>query len=236
MHSALSSLAVISVSGVVAFQAAPPAAPPAGRPSGASPSGGVAGGDSAAAVDWKTRSIWTLETKTLEGAPVKLSQYQGKVALVVNVASKCGMTPQYEALQALAEEYKDKGVVVLGFPCNDFGNQEPGSATEIRDFCTSRFKITFPLFDKVSVKPGEQQSPLYRALEAKTGKTPRWNFGKYLVSPDGVTAEYFDSKVAPDSKELRAAIDKAIAAAGTAPGGKPAERPAGKPEQKPDQK
>lgn len=162
-------------------------------------------------MDWKTRSIWTLEVKDLEGKPVKLSTYQGKVALVVNVASKCGYTPQYAGLEKLAEEFKDKGLVVLGFPCNDFGNQEPGTPEEIREFCTSRYKVTFPLFEKISVKPGEKQAPLYKALEAKTGSAPRWNFGKYLVSRDGVKAEFFDSKVAPDAKELREAIARMLA-------------------------
>ena len=180
-----------------------PAAPPAGTPATKAPAAGEP--------DWKTLSIWTLETKTLEGQPANLSAYAGKVALVVNVASQCGLTPQYAGLEALAAEFKDKGLVVLGFPCNDFGGQEPGTAKEIRDFCTANYKVSFPLFAKVSVKPGEQQAPLFKALEARTGKTPRWNFGKYLVSRDGVRTQFFDSKVTPDARELREAIEKALA-------------------------
>jgi len=163
------------------------------------------------AEEWKSRSIWTIECTTLEGEPAALSAYEGKVALVVNVASRCGMTPQYAALEKLAAEYKDRGVVVLAFPCNDFGNQEPGTAQEIREFCTTRYKVTFPIFAKVSVKSGEQQAPLYQALQAKTGATPKWNFGKFLVSRDGTRAQFFDSRVAPDAKELREALERLIA-------------------------
>jgi glutathione peroxidase len=161
--------------------------------------------------DWRTRSLHEIELKTLEGKPARLSAYQGKVAVIVNVASECGYTPQYEGLEKLSKELKDKGVVVLGFPCNDFGGQEPGTPREIRDFCTSRYQVTFPLFEKVSVKPGESQSVVYKALEAKTGKLPKWNFGKYVVSKDGRQAEFFDSKATPESKELREAIDRALA-------------------------
>jgi glutathione peroxidase len=163
------------------------------------------------AEDWKTRSLYTLETRTLEGEPVKLEAYKGKVTLVVNVASRCGYTPQYEGLENLYKEFKDRGLVVLGFPCNDFGNQEPGTPGEIREFCTSNYQVTFPLMEKVTVKPGEKQSVVYAALQAKTGQLPRWNFGKYLVSRDGVRATFFDSKVAPEDKELREALDRALA-------------------------
>jgi glutathione peroxidase len=178
---------------------------------------------------WKTRSLWSLETSTLEGEPIALATFEGKVALIVNVASKCGLTPQYTALEKLATEYREKGLVVLAFPCNDFGNQEPGTAEEIRTFCTSRHGITFPIFAKVSVKPGETQAPLFKALEVKSGATPRWNFGKYLVSRDGTRAQFFDSKVTPDAKELRAAIDRLLAEPSPPPATAPC--PASPPEQ-----
>jgi glutathione peroxidase len=168
--------------------------------------------ESAPAEEWKARSMYTIETRTLEGEPLKLSRYQGKVALVVNLASKCGLTPQYEGLEALYREFKDRGLVVIGFPCNDFGGQEPGTPEEIRSFCTSRYQVTFPVMEKISLKAGKDQSVVYRALEAKTGKLPRWNFGKYLVSRDGTKAEFFDSKLAPESTGLRAAIERALAA------------------------
>ncbi len=187
---------LLAILGLAAVRATPPAPAPApGKP---------------AQDDWKTRSLYTIETKTLEGKPAKLSAYQGKVALVVNLASECGYTPQYEGLEKLFREFKDKGLVILGFPCNDFGGQEPGTPKEIRDFCTSRYQVTFPLFEKVSVKPGEKQSVVYKALEAKTAKLPKWNFGKYLVSRDGTTAAFFDSKATPDGKELREAIERAL--------------------------
>jgi glutathione peroxidase len=185
---------LLSILGLAVVQAA--------SPSTAKPSG----------EDWKTRSLYILETKTLEGEPAKLSTYDGKVTLVVNLASKCGYTPQYEGLEKLYNEFKDKGLVILGFPSNDFGGQEPGTAKEIREFCTSKYKVTFPLFEKVSVKPGDGQSVVYQALQAKTGEAPKWNFCKYLVSRDGTRAEFFDSKVTPQSDELRKALERELAA------------------------
>ncbi|HMN96296.1 MAG TPA: glutathione peroxidase [Phycisphaerales bacterium] len=171
---------------------------------------------------WKRRSIHELTPKDLDGKPAPLATYDGKVLLIVNVASRCGLTPQYTGLEALQKEYKDRGLVVLGFPCNDFNNQEPGTPAEIRDFCTTKYAVTFPLFEKVSVKPGEEQAELYTALQAKTGATPRWNFGKYLVTRDGVTATFFDSRMAPDAPELREAIEKALAEAAPATRASPA--------------
>lgn len=174
---------------------------------------------------WKSRSIHELTPNDLDGKPAPLSKYDGKVLLIVNVASRCGLTPQYTGLEALQKEFKDRGLVVLGFPCNDFKNQEPGTAEEIREFCTTTYPITFPLFEKISVKPGEEQAELYTALETKTGSTPRWNFGKYLVTRDGVTATYFDSRMAPDAPDLREAIEKALAEpAPAAPSKAPAAR------------
>ncbi len=175
-----------------------PADAPASDPAGPSRDG-----------DMKSRSVFALQTKTLEGKAAKLSEYDGKVVLIVNVASLCGYTRQYKGLESLYREFKDKDFVILGFPSNDFGQQEPGSPDEIRQFCTSKYEVTFPLFEKVSVK-GEKQCELYHLLEAKTGHAPEWNFCKYLVTPDGTSAEYFNSKVTPESDELRNAIKAAI--------------------------
>lgn len=155
-------------------------------------------------------SLYSLETTTLQGQPAALSQYAGKVALVVNVASQCGFTPQYAGLQKLYDEYKGRGLVVLGFPSNDFGGQEPGSPEEIATFCRKNYGVTFPLFSKVVTKAGPGQSPVY-ALLGKTGSLPSWNFGKYLVGKDGRAIQFFPSQVAPEAAELRKAIDQALA-------------------------
>ena len=153
-------------------------------------------------------SFFDFKTNTLEGKPADLSQYKGKVAVVVNTASACGYTPQYEGLEKLHSDLKDKGVVVLGFPSNDFGGQEPGTPEEIRKFCTLKFKVDFPLFEKVKTK-GDGQSPIYAFLATKDGP-PKWNFHKYVVGKDGQVKAAFKSGVAPDSAELKAAIDAAL--------------------------
>jgi len=155
-------------------------------------------------------SFYALKTTTLQGQPADLSQYAGKVALVVNTASQCGFTPQYEGLEKLYEEYKDKGLVVLGFPSNDFGGQEPGTAEEIATFCKKNYGVTFPMFSKVVTKAGPDQSPIYSYL-GQSGSLPSWNFGKYIVARDGRVVGYFESKVKPESAELRGAIDEALA-------------------------
>ncbi len=157
----------------------------------------------------KAMSFHQLTANRLDGKPEKLSDFQGKVALVVNTASECGYTPQYKGLQALYDSYKDKGVVVLGFPSNDFGGQEPGTSEQIAKFCELRFKVTFPMFEKVKTK-GEGQSPVYAFLARDLGE-PKWNFHKYVVGKDGQVKAAFPSSVTPDSPELKAAIDKALA-------------------------
>jgi len=157
-----------------------------------------------------TDSFYALETTTLQGRPADLAKYTGKVALVVNVASKCGFTPQYAGLEKLYEELKDRDFVVLGFPSNDFGGQEPGSPEEIATFCKKNYGVTFPMFSKVVTKAGADQSPIYAFLGA-SGSLPSWNFGKYLVDRDGKVIQFFASDVTPESKELRAAIEKALA-------------------------
>ena len=132
---------------------------------------------------------------------------------LVNVASKCGFTPQYQGLEALHQKYKAKGFEVLGFPCNDFGAQEPGTTQEIKTFCASQYQVTFPLFDKLHVK-GQEQHPLYAALTGKRSPLPgevKWNFGKFLIGRDGKLIQRFESKVAPDSPEVVQAIEAALA-------------------------
>ena len=142
--------------------------------------------------------------------PVALSAYAGKVSLVVNVASKCGLTPQYEGLQALHEELSPMGFTVLAFPCNDFGGQEPGSPAEIRTFCTESYEVSFPIFSKLQTKEGEGQSELYSLLGTKTGDLPGWNFGKYLIAADGTPLGFYSSRTSPKDPDLRAAIDAAL--------------------------
>ncbi len=156
-------------------------------------------------------SFYDLKTKTLEGKPADLAMYRGKVSLVVNVASKCGFTPQYDGLEKLQKEMAGKDFNVLGFPSNDFGNQEPGTAQEIVEFCRLTYGVTFPMFDKVVTKAGADQSPIYSFL-GTSGNLPAWNFGKYVIGKDGKIVAFFPSKVTPESSELRTAIDKALAA------------------------
>ena len=153
-------------------------------------------------------SLHELTLNTLGGKPQPLAAFKGKVVLAVNVASACGYTPQYAGLQKLHAEYGDRGLVVLGFPCNQFGGQEPGTAAQIESFCQVNYGVTFPLFEKLDVK-GANQAPLYRFLTAKHGE-PAWNFHKYLVGKDGQVIQAFPSKVAPDSAELKAAIEAAL--------------------------
>jgi glutathione peroxidase len=155
-------------------------------------------------------SFYALKTTTLQGQPADLSQYAGKVALVVNVASQCGFTPQYAGLQKLFDELKDRGFVVLGFPSNDFGGQEPGSPEEIATFCKKNYGVTFPIFSKLVTKAGPEQSPIYGYL-GQSGSLPSWNFGKYLLGKEGKVVKYFPSKVTPESPELREAIEAALA-------------------------
>ena len=144
--------------------------------------------------------------------PVNLQQaYAGKVLLVVNTASKCGYTPQYEGLEALHQRYTPKGFAVLGFPSNDFRGQEPGTEKEIQEFCTLTYGVKFPMFEKVSVI-GENATPLYKAMTQATGTAPGWNFHKYLISRDGRVVAQFPSKTKPDDPALVAAIERELAA------------------------
>jgi glutathione peroxidase len=155
-------------------------------------------------------SLYDLNVARLSGETAELSSFKGKVTLVVNVASQCGFTPQYAGLEALYRELAPKGFAILGFPSNDFGGQEPGSAEEIGQFCQKNYGVTFPMFAKVVTKAGPDQSPVYAFL-GESGSLPQWNFSKYIVDKDGKVAAFFPSRVAPDAPELRAAIEKALA-------------------------
>ena len=154
-------------------------------------------------------SLYELKTVTLQGEPADLSTYRGRVTLVVNVASECGYTPQYAGLERLHQELSPKGFAVLGFPSNEFGGQEPGTAQQIAEFCRKNYGVTFPLFAKLRTQPGNGQSPVYRFLGA-SGHLPAWNFSKYVVGKDGRVVAFFPSAVTPDSADLRRAIDKAL--------------------------
>jgi glutathione peroxidase len=151
------------------------------------------------------------EFPNLQDEPVSLCRFKGKVILVVNTASQCGFTPQYEGLEALYRRYKDRGLVVLGFPANDFGGQEPGSSKDIARFCQVNYGVTFPMFAKTSVV-GADANPLYRDLAAQSGQRPRWNFHKYLVDRDGTVVASFESRVAPQDARLAAQIERLLAA------------------------
>jgi glutathione peroxidase len=150
---------------------------------------------------------------SIDGKPATLSHYQGKVVMIVNVASKCGYTPQYSALEAIYEKYKDQGFVILGFPANNFGEQEPGTNEEIKTFCSRKYSVTFPMYSKISVK-GDDQAPLYAYLTKETGPgitgEIKWNFTKFLVDRDGKVVQRFEPAVTPDSQEVTAAIEKQL--------------------------
>ena len=157
-------------------------------------------------------NVLDIPLKDIDGKDTSLKAYQGKVMLVVNVASQCGLTPQYKALEELHRKFKDKGFTVLGFPCNDFAGQEPGNNTQIKQFCTGKYDVTFPLFDKLHVQ-GPEQHPLYAQLTSKSSPFPgevSWNFGKFLVGADGKILARFEPKVTPDSPEVLKAVEAAL--------------------------
>jgi glutathione peroxidase len=157
--------------------------------------------------------VYSFTLNSIDGKPAPLADYKGKVVLLVNVASQCGYTPQYSALEAIYEKYKDQGFVILGFPANNFGAQEPGTNEEIKTFCTRKYSVTFPMYAKISVK-GEDQAPLYAYLTKETGPgiagEIKWNFTKFLVDRDGKVIQRFEPAVTPDSKEVTAAIEKQL--------------------------
>lgn len=154
-------------------------------------------------------SIYEFTLKSIDGQPVPLKQFEGKVVLIVNVASRCGYTPQYGGLEKLYRKYKDRGFVIVGVPANNFGGQEPGTDAEIKDFCTRNYGVTFPMMSKVSVK-GADMTPLYQYLTSATGGDVKWNFTKFLVGRDGKVIARFEPGVKPESAEIAAAIEKAL--------------------------
>ncbi|KQW90047.1 glutathione peroxidase [Massilia sp. Root418] len=199
MSKILAALAVLSVAAVAAVAVAPahaqsaaPAAAPGAAPAASCPA-----------------ILKQSFNRLQDEAPQDLCQYAGKVILVVNTASYCGYTKQYEGLEALYGKYSAKGLVVLGFPSNDFGKQEPGSAKEIADLCYNTYGVKFPMFAKTVVS-GSAANPLYANLIKATGKTPAWNFHKYLIDRNGKVVESFPSKVTPEDKQLVGAVEKAL--------------------------
>jgi glutathione peroxidase len=161
------------------------------------------------ALSLSAAEISTLPLKTIDGKEASLKDYAGKVVLIVNVASECGYTGQYAGLQSLHEKYASKGFTVLGFPCNDFGGQEPGSEAEIKTFCSNRYKVTFPMFSKVKIT-GSDKHPLFAALTA--GTDVQWNFEKFLIGKDGKLVSRFSSDAEPEGGEIETALTKAIEA------------------------
>jgi glutathione peroxidase len=159
-------------------------------------------------------SVHEFTLNSIDGTPAPLSAYRGKVVLIVNVASRCGFTPQYAGLEALYEKYKDRGFVILGFPANNFGGQEPGTNEEIKTFCTTKYNVTFPMYSKISVK-GDDKAPLYQFLTDQqanpaTGGEIQWNFTKFLVDKSGRVVARFEPKVTPQSPDVTSAIEKAL--------------------------
>lgn len=159
--------------------------------------------------------VYQFTVKDIDGRDMSLAGYQDKVVLIVNVASKCGFTPQYQGLQKLYDKYRDKGLVVVGVPSNEFGRQEPGTEAEIKAFCTAKYAITFPMLAKVSVKNGDAQCDLYRYLTDKSRNDildakVSWNFNKFLIGRDGKVVRHFPSKVKPDNPKLVDAIEEAL--------------------------
>jgi glutathione peroxidase len=159
-------------------------------------------------------SVYDFTLPSIDGKPSPLAAYKGKVLLLVNVASKCGFTPQYKGLEALYEKYKDQGLVVIGFPANNFGAQEPGTNDEIKTFCSRTYHVSFPMYSKISVK-GDDKAPLYQFLTDKaanptTGGEIGWNFTKFLVDKDGKVIARFNSQVTPESPELTSAVERAL--------------------------
>jgi glutathione peroxidase len=159
-------------------------------------------------------TLYDIPLKDIDGEVTSLKAYRGKVLLIVNIASKCGYTPQYAGLEALYQKYKRKDFAVLGFPCNQFGLQEPGTNEEIKQFCSSKYQVSFPLFDKIEVN-GPSRHPLYAVLAGKGSRFPgniKWNFTKFLIGRDGDLLKRFESGVKPESPEITQAIEAALAA------------------------
>jgi glutathione peroxidase len=171
-------------------------------------------GPAADAADKKPTNVLDFHVKDIDGHDVALSKYKGKVVLIVNTASQCGLTPQYKGLEATYQKYKDKGFEILAFPANEFGKQEPGNDAQIKEFCSTKYNVSFPLFSKIVVK-GQGIHPLYEFLTSEStnpghGGVIGWNFAKFLVNRKGEVIARFDPKTAPESPEFLAAVEKAV--------------------------
>jgi glutathione peroxidase len=199
--------ALLAATLAVPALAAPPAAPPAASP--------VAAPTKEKRPAMESSPLYAVKVKTIDGRETTLADFKGKALLIVNTASQCGYTPQYAGLEQLYGQYKARGFEVLGFPSNDFGGQEPGTEQEIKKFCELRYKTSFPMFSKVKVKGGGEQHPLYATLTKTPGLEGevKWNFGKFLVSPEGKVVARFDSKVEPTSPELTQKLESVLPAA-----------------------
>lgn len=203
--------------GALAQEKAPETPAPAAAPAPATP-----------------KEVLTGKLKDIDGAEQDLSQYKGKVVLVVNVASKCGYTHQYAGLETLYQKYKDRGFVVLGFPANDFGGQEPGSSDDIKKVCHSKYKVTFPMFEKISVI-GTSRHAVYEAIASAplpAGEPPKWNFTKYLIDKDGKVVSSFGSRVKPDDASLARSIEDLLGPATPSTPSAPADAPKSEPADK----
>lgn len=221
MRVALLTTAAIAVLVAAHFSAADPrpgdgGASPAGGPArpGPRPSSAPAADGAAGTRPASAQSVLDFTVTDIEGNPVELSRYRGNVLVIVNVASRCGFTRQYRALQDVYERYKDRGLRILAFPANDFGNQEPGTNEQIKEFCKSNYSVTFDLFSKISVK-GPGQHELYRFLTSREkngdfGGEIGWNFTKFIIDRDGKVVERFPARVEPDSREMTEAIEAAL--------------------------
>ncbi len=158
-------------------------------------------------------SVYDFTLPSLDGKPLPIANFKGKVILMVNVASRCGFTPQYTALESIYEKYKDQGFVILGFPANNFGSQEPGTNAEIKKFCSTKYSVTFPMYSKISVK-GDDQTPLYQYLTKNANPALsgdiKWNFTKFLVDRNGNVVQRFEPETTPDSPEVVGAIEKLL--------------------------
>jgi glutathione peroxidase len=160
------------------------------------------------------KNVFDFTLNSIDGQPTPMASYKGKIVLLVNVASRCGFTPQYTALEATYQKYKDRGLVIIGVPANNFGSQEPGTDQEIKTFCSTKYNVTFPMMSKISVK-GTDKAPLYQFLTDKganprTGGEIQWNFTKFLIGPDGTVLARFEPDVTPDAPQVTAAIEKAL--------------------------
>ena len=221
--------AAVALGGTALAQQGEPAAQPAGKPQEkpaapsaekkpetkpeAKPENKPAEQPASKPVEKVDPYVLGFKLKDIDGNNKNLEDYKGSVVLMVNVASKCGYTSQYKGLEKLYQDKKDKGLVIIGFPANNFGNQEPGTEADIKKFCTSEYSVTFPMFSKISVK-GDDQHPLYRKLAAQpapVGGDPKWNFTKFLVDRSGNVVARFDTRTAPNDTELNRQIDDLLA-------------------------